>query len=472
MTATIDPIIAPDAAVPFDEGVEPSGAPRAHYAPLLRELDEARLGALARDVQADMDALGIRFGGRRFPVDPVPRLLSASEWTRVERGIAQRVRALNAFIADAYSDRRIVAAGVLPARVIEESEHYEPLLRTLPVPPRAAVAGLDLVRDPSGELRSLEDNLRTPSGLSFLIPARAAIASRVGAAYDPAGVDSAIEEMGATLRAADPSATGDPSIALVCDGPTASAWFEHRDLATRLGVPLLTPDRLYVSRGRLRAWAGDRSLEIGVLYRRTDEERLSGPDGRPTGLGELLIGPLRRGALSCVNSFGAGLADDKAIHAYSDALIEFYLGEAPELPSVRAYDLGRPEHLDDALERLDELVVKGRGGSGGEEVRIAGELGSRDLEAVAARIRRAPARFIAQERVTLSVHPTVADGRLAPRHVDLRPFGFAPEGGSVRVVPGGFTRFAPTPGDMVVNTAQGGGGKDTWVLRDEVGAGS
>lgn len=445
----------------YDEGFGRGGEVRAHYASLIAELEDRDLTALAAQVQTEADAAGIRYDGARFDVDPVPRLITASEWPAIAAGVAQRVRAMSAFLADAYSERQVVEAGVLPARVIDEAEHYESLARELPRPPWVAIAGPDLLRDPSGRFASLEDNLRTPSGLGFLTRARNVIGALLGAAYDPAGVDRVYQLLGATLRGAFPS--HDPSIIVLSDGRDAAAWHEHHELARQLELPVVSPDQLYVRRGRLRGWIGDRSRPVEVIYRRTDEDRLTRADGAPTALGELLIEPLRSGRVACVNPFGAGLADDKAVHGYSAALIRFYLGEEPVLPVIRSYDLSDASLREQALSRLDELVVKGRGGSGGHEVMVASALSGGELDWLAARIRRNPPSFVAQETVVPSTHPTIVGSGLEPRHVDLRPLAFACDD-VVEVVPGGLTRFAPQRGEMVVNTAQGGGGKDTWVL--------
>jgi uncharacterized circularly permuted ATP-grasp superfamily protein len=299
-----------------------------------------------------------------------------------------------------------------------------------------------------------------------VISVRDPIESRLEVSLNPLPVDGIPGQMLSSLRGADPSGGGDPTIALLSDGRGAAPWRGHRELGRRLGIPVVAQEQLYASRGRIRAWVGDRSREIRVLYRRTAEEKLSGRSGALTALGGLLIGPLRAGTISCVNAFGAGLADDKAVHAYSDNLIRFYLGEEPLVPAIRAYDLGAGDQLSEALQRLDELVVKGRGGSGGEEVVIAEGLASDGLRTVAAEIQRAPCAYIAQEKVTLSTHPAIADGAMAPRHVDLRPFALLTNG-SVTVAPGAFTRFATKPGEMIVNATRGGGGKDTWILPAE-----
>jgi carboxylate-amine ligase len=450
---------------PYDECFLDSGLPRAHYERVFAELDGRSLASLAEAVQRRADAAGICYEGGRFRVDPIPRLMDAAEWAFVEAALGQRLRALNAFLADAYTEGRAVAAGVIPGRVLDEAIHFEPLARELPRVPYARVAGPDLVRDPDGAFWSLEDNLRTPSGLAFLIPMREILASSYASADAARPPDGLTAALATVLRSADPFGAGDPSVLLVHDGPQAPARHEHRQLARRLGIPLVALDRLYVKQGRLRAWLEHRSREVDVLYLRTSEERLTVPGGALTALGELLIEPMRRGTLVCVNPFGAGLADDKAVHSYSADLIRFFLDEEPLLPIVPAYDLGEPDQFAEALDRLGELVVKGRGGSGGHEVVIVEELDGDELRGLEARLRADPSGFVAQKHVALSTHPTVAGGQLAPRHVDLRSFVFA-DGNSVAALAGGFTRFAPKAGEMVVNTAQGGGGKDTWVLRE------
>jgi uncharacterized circularly permuted ATP-grasp superfamily protein len=424
---------------PFEEALD---------AALLARIEALGVAELAERVSAASRTTGVSFGGDRpFHVDPVPRVFTADEWTALEAGLIQRVLALEAFVADVYGDQRIVAAGLVPARVIESCDHYDPRVAELPEPPvRIGVAGLDVVRDEMGVLRVLEDNLRTPSGLAFMQAARDS-------------VSAAFPDLPARpLDGALPRLPGESAV-LLSDGPSNSAWYEHQRLAARLGIPLVTLADLETVRGRLRA----NGRPVDTVYRRTDEDRLSDEHGRLTDVGAALYEPLRAGTLTCVNGFGTGVADDKLVHAYVDGMIRFYLREEPLLPSVHTYDLADPACLQEVLDRLDELVIKPRTGHGGEGVVVGPHAKVADLRDLSHAIRRDPHDYIAQDTIMLSSHPTVIDGRLEPRHVDLRPFVFVgPD--SAAVAPGGLTRVALDRGALVVNSSQRGGGKDTWVL--------
>ena len=457
----------------WDEAFDAHGTPRPHYERLLGALAGTDLAALMETVSEDLRARGATFHGEEgdsdFRVDPVPRLIEAAEWAAVERGIVQRVRALNAFLADAYGERRIVESGRVPRLVIESAIHHEPWMRDVPVPHGvyAGAVGLDLVRCDDGRLHVLEDNARTPSGYMYLLAARDVLGSRLPVdartiAREPVG--GIVGRLGDALRAAAPDGVDDPQIALLSEGESTAAWWEHLGIARRLGIPIVTLSDLSVRDGRVHARVDGRLQPVDVLYRRTGEDRLQGDDGRPNAFGELLLEPLRNGRVAVFNAYGTGVADDKLTHAYVPAMIEFYLGEEPLLPSVETLDLADPAALASALDRLDEMVVKGRAGEGGYGVTIFSEATDEERERVTRDLRRRPQDFIAQRRVTLSTHPTVVDGRLQPRHVDLRPFAFQ-SGDDVHVVAGGLTRVAFGDGALVVNSSQNGGGKDTWVLR-------
>ncbi len=436
----------------YDEAVADDGSIRAVAEGAMRALSGRDLEELAVAVERHGADEGVVFhsevGDEVFVIDPVPRVIPAAEWARVEAGLAQRVRALNAFVADVYAERRIVAEGVVPARVIDGAEYLEPGMQGVEPPGGLwiGVAGLDLVRDAGGRFHVLEDNVRTPSGFAYAAAARRALVAHLEVAPSdhPRKLDALPEMLWGTLHAAAPTEHA-AHAAVLTDGEHNPAYYEHQWIAEELGVPLVEPEQLDLD-------------AVDVVYRRTNADRLD------TGVGELLLEPLRAGRIGVVNAFGTGVADDKLTHAYVEDMIRFYEDEEPILPSVETFDLGRPEILERALDVFDELVIKPRGGYGGIGVAVLPHANREDRERVRTAVRAAPQDFVAQRMVMISTHPTVIDGRLAPRHVDLRPYVFLGEDGNVRTLPGGLTRVAFGEGSLVVNSSQNGGAKDTWVL--------
>jgi uncharacterized circularly permuted ATP-grasp superfamily protein len=451
-----------------DEAFKPDGEPRPLYRKLLGELAQRDLGELRDRVEARVAASGLTFGeGRAIPVDPIPRLIDSKEWESLEAGLLQRARALNAFIADAYGPQRIFDAGVVPRSLLETSEGYAPAMAGLldSGAPAATVAGLDLVRGADGELRVLEDNLRMPSGACYSLAIREVVEPELDATPRPLGLGDYLEKLGEAIRDAAPTDREEPFAVVLSDGPENGAWYEHERAGRELGLPIVTPEQLESSRGRLFARIGRDRHEVDVLYRRLDADQITEADGSPTALGELLLPALRSGRLRCANAFGTGLADDKLAHVYAERMIRYYLGEEPLLRSVPSYDLTDEEDRREAMERLDELVIKPRGSFGGHGVTIMPRASERERERSIAAVRRQPERFIAQEPVALSSHPTVREDGLVPRRIDLRPFVISSAGGQLAMV-GGLTRFARGAGEMVVNSSQGGGCKDTWVVEN------
>jgi carboxylate-amine ligase len=451
----------------FDEAFAATGAPRHPYAELLGALARQGLQPLRERVRSSVAAAGLQFGpGREIAVDPVPRLIEASEWERLQPGLLQRARALNAFVADAYGPQRIFEAGVVPRRLLETSEGFEPAMRGLldPEVPPATVAGLDLVRDESGELRVLEDNLRMPSGATYALAVREVVEPELETDLRPRPLDEGyLDAMRAAILAAAPAGREQPVAAILSDGPENGAWYEHERFGRELELPVFPLDQLESSRGRLFARRGRERQQIDVIYRRLDEDRICERDGTPTALGELLLPALRSGRLRCANAFGTGLADDKLAHVYVEPMIEFYLGEEPLLRSVPSYDLSEESDREAAMERLEELVIKPRDGFGGHGVTIMPRATEPQRQRAVGLLRRRPEHFIAQETVEISSHPTVVGDRLAPRRIDLRPFVVSAPGGGTAMT-GGLTRYAREAGEMVVNSSQGGGCKDTWVI--------
>ncbi|HEU4462415.1 MAG TPA: circularly permuted type 2 ATP-grasp protein [Solirubrobacterales bacterium] len=451
----------------LDEAYEPDGTPRPLYAGLLEELGRDDLVQLSRRVEAQVEARGLTFGeGEPIAVDPVPRLIGAAEWERLEAGLLQRARALNAFIVDAYGSQRIFDVGVVPRRLLETSGGYLEAMVGLmdPEAAPATVAGLDLVRDRNGEFVVLEDNLRMPSGAAYAFAVREIVEPEIGVTSEPHPLAGYVQQLGAAIRTAAPPGRDEPLAIVLSDGPeSSSAWYEHERIGRELGIPIVQPDHLQTSRGRLFARISGQRRQVDVVYRRQDADHLTDPDGRVTELGELLLPALRSGRLRCVNAFGSGLADDKLAYAYVERMIDFYLGETPLLRSVPTYDLSDPSAREEAMDRLDELVIKPRGGSGGQGVTIMPRASEPARKRAIGVVRRRPERFIAQEPVAISSHPTIRGAGLQPRRVDLRPFVISTPAGEV-AMPGGLTRFARGSGEMVVNSSQGGGCKDTWVV--------
>jgi uncharacterized circularly permuted ATP-grasp superfamily protein len=457
----------------FDEAFSSSGEPRPHARAGLEAIARADAAELPARIGNSLQRAGVRFssveGDHEFYVDPVPRVITAADWEPVKRGLAQRVRALNAFVADVYGDQRIVADGVIRREVVASADYYEHAMRGVRPPSGVwiGVAGLDIIRDHKGEWLVLEDNVRTPSGFAYLHATRRALLEHIDVPPEatPRPLDGEIDLLTEALRAAAPEGARGrraPLAAVLTDGEHNSAYWEHAWLSRQMGIPLVTPDELEVRDGEL--WLLARGLRerrrIDVIYRRTNADRVDSDIGR------LLIEPIKRGTLGLVNQYGTGVADDKLTHVYVDEMIRYYVGEEPILRSVPTYDLAQPEQLEEALDVFSELVLKPRAGHGGVGVLIAPHAERADIESTRAAVIAEPEAWIAQRMVMLSTHPTVVEGgRLAPRHIDLRPFVFLGEGATPRVLPGGLTRVARSEGALVVNSSQNGGAKDTWVMR-------
>jgi uncharacterized circularly permuted ATP-grasp superfamily protein len=458
---------------PFDEGAVTGARATEHDRRLRESLDALDLRELSAAVARAANERGVSFGSaegsQEFRIDPIPRLIDAAQWLELSAGVAQRVRALELFVRDVYGAQRIVADGVVPAHAITGANHYEPQLAGMGGQIRSwiTVAGLDVVRDSDGAFKVLEDNLRTPSGIAYAVATREVLAEHLSM---PEGLnvhplDNAFAALGEALHAAAPEEAGDePFVVLLSDGERNSAFYEHSTIARILELPLVLAEQLSVRGGRLFARLPEGDHAVDVVYRRTDEDRLANDDGEPTHVAQLLLEPVLAGTLACVNAFGTGVADDKLLHAYVEEIIRYYLAEEPLIGSVPTYDPGQPEMLEMILDRIDELVIKPRSGHGGYGVVIAPHARAADVRKAAAELAATPEQFVVQEMVMLSRHPTVTDGRLEPRHVDLRPFAIS-SGEEVRVLPGGLTRVAFDADALVVNSSQNGGSKDTWVLR-------
>lgn len=464
-------------APPADEAHPADPVAASAYAAVLGTLGDVDGVALRDDVAARLAAAGVRFGGAQdgwpFVVDGVPRIFSADAWDRLAAGLEQRVRALDAFVRDAYGERRAVAAGIVTDADIEGTDGYEPLLRgAWPAHgPALGVSGLDVVRDHDGALLVLEDNLRTPSGASYAVAAREAVTGALadaGIAVPPlrelAGPVVAL--FAAVLRAAAPAGIDDPAAVVLSDGPSAGAYYEHAWVAAQLGVPVVTlADLEHDGAGGLRRRdAEGRAHRVDVVYRRTGSDLVHAPGGGLTAAAAALLRPWLDGRLGLVNGFGTGVADDKLVHARVEQLIELYLGERPLLRSVPGLALGEPGALAEVLADPRSYVIKARYGEGGKGVTVCRDASDAELLSLLDEVRASPGAWMAQRTIALSTHPTITSGgALEPRHVDLRPYVFATPDGP-RTAPGGLTRVALVRGSLVVNSSQQGGAKDTWVL--------
>ncbi|MDP9072086.1 MAG: circularly permuted type 2 ATP-grasp protein [Actinomycetota bacterium] len=461
----------------WDEMFEPSGPPRAPYAALHDALqalsgDDFHRRCVARDRSFRDQGITFSLSGdeRPFPLDLVPRVLSAAEWSQIEEGVAQRVRALEAFLADVYGREEILRDRVVPRRLVTSSTHFHRPAICVDPPNgvRVHVAGVDLVRGADGRFYVLEDNLRTPSGISYVIENRRTMARlfpELFASHRVRPVDSFPARLLEALRAAAPDGVADPTVVVLTPGIYNSAYFEHTFLASQMGVELVE-GRDLVCRGNvvyMRSTEGEHRVD--VVYRRVDDDFLDPLQGRAESILGCpgIVNAARAGNVAIANAVGNGVADDKLIYTYVPAMIGYYLGEEPVLPNVGTYRLDEPDQLRYSIERLDRLVFKPVDGSGGYGLVIGPQAGDEELARLRDAVLADPRAWIAQEVVQLSTAPTQVGDRLRPRHVDLRPFAIN-DGERVWVAPGGLTRVALPEGSLVVNSSQGGGSKDTWVM--------
>jgi uncharacterized circularly permuted ATP-grasp superfamily protein len=441
---------------PYDEAFDERGEPRPHYAAVLAALEEP--GAAADEVKRRLRARGVTFGAAAdglYALDPVPRIITDPEWSELQTGIAQRLLALEEFVADVYGDGRVFESAVLSREDVESSPHYEPAMRGATPRRWITFAGLDVVRCEDGRFRVIEDQVRMPAGMAYAVAGRDTLRDVLAVEPPQADLSLAFGELALALRDAAAPGVDEPQTVILTQGPSAAAWWEHERLARELCAPLVRLADLEQRDGRLVAWLDGRPRAVDVVYVRTEEDRVRGADGSPTELGEALLGPAAAGTVAVVNAPGAGVADDKLVHGRVDELVRLYLDQESLLPSVTSRAVGPDDQLDD-------LVVKPRGEMGGEGVVIWRDADEETRASVRAQIAAEPGGWIGQQLVQLSVHPTVVDGRLEPRHVDLRPYALMSDDG-VRVLPACISRVALERGSMVVNSGQGGGAKDTWV---------
>jgi uncharacterized circularly permuted ATP-grasp superfamily protein len=461
----------------WDEMFGELGMPRETYEALhatLQPLSSAELGVRAEVLARAFLDQGITFAlkgvERPFPLDIVPRIIAAAEWRRVEIGVAQRIRALEAFLADVYGAGQVLADGVVPRRIIATSAHFLRAAAGIHPPNgvRIHVAGVDLIRDEQGTFRVLEDNVRIPSGVSYVMENRRAMAQvlpEVFAATKIRPVEAYPAMLLRALRAAAPVGIGDPTVVVLSPGVYNSAYFEHALIAREMGVELVEGRDLVCvgNQVAMRTTAGEQRVD--VIYRRIDDEFLDPVHFRADSVIGVagLLNAARAGRVTIANAVGNGVADDKLLYTYVPDLIRYYLDEEPLLPNVDTYRLDEPGVLEHVLPRVGELVLKPVDGAGGAGIVIGSQATGAELAAVTEKIVADPRGWIAQREVKLSMVPTLIGNRLRGRHVDLRPFAVN-DGDKIWVLPGGLTRVALPEGALVVNSSQGGGSKDTWVL--------
>ncbi|MCM3697036.1 circularly permuted type 2 ATP-grasp protein [Microbacterium oleivorans] len=440
----------------------------------LAQMTQEELRGRTESLASSYLAQGVTFDfageERPFPLDAVPRVIAYDEWSRIEKGVQQRVRALEAFLDDAYGHQHVVRDGVLPAKLIASSQYFYRQAAGIRSANgvRIQVAGIDLIRDEHGEMRVLEDNVRVPSGVSYVISNRRVMAQTLPELF----VSMRVRPVGdypnkllQALRNSAPPGVDDPNVVVLTPGVYNSAYFEHTLLARLMGVELVEGRDLVCQGGKvfMRTTRGPRRVD--VIYRRVDDDFLDPLQFRADSMlgAPGLMLAARLGNVTIANAVGNGVADDKLLYTYVPDLIRYYLAEEPILKNVDTWRLEDPGALEEVLDRLDELVVKPVDGSGGKGLVVGPDASPAELDALRTKLLADPRGWIAQPVVMLSTIPTLVDDGMRPRHADLRPFAVN-NGDEVWVLPGGLTRVALPEGQLVVNSSQGGGSKDTWIV--------
>jgi uncharacterized circularly permuted ATP-grasp superfamily protein len=483
LTVLMEQIRVADLKLAFDEMNGFGQAVREPYTQVAAWLDSVRVEDL-RKKSAEAELLfrrtGITFAvygdteatERLIPFDMIPRIISAAEWRRLSAGIEQRVKALNAFMYDIYHRQEIIKAGRIPAELVIQNSAFVPEM--IGVEPELGIyshiIGIDIVRTAENEFYVLEDNTRTPSGVSYMLENRETMMHMFPNLFSEnrvAPVETYPDNLRKTLESVAPRRVSkEPTIAVLTPGIYNSAYFEHAFLADQMGVELVEGSDLVVLDGHLNMKTTEGLRPVDVLYRRVDDAFLDPLTFDPTSVLGVpgLMDVYRAGNVTIVNAPGAGIADDKAIYSYIPEIIEFYMGRPPILKNVPTYNCRKPDALKYVLENMAELVVKEVHGSGGYGMLVGPASTAGEVENFRARVKARPDNYIAQPTLALSTCPTLVEEGIAPRHLDLRPFVLV--GDEVRLVPGGLTRVALRKGSLVVNSSQGGGTKDTWVLQD------
>lgn len=456
------------------------GSVREHYRPIadwIAGTPAERIAQMRQAAEVLFHRVGITFAvygeeagaERLIPFDMLPHVIPGAEWREIARGLRQRAKALNAFLHDIYHDADILRAGIVPSERVLQNKQFRPEMVGIDLPGGiyAHVAGIDLVRAGAGEYYVLEDNLRTPSGVSYMLENRKMMVRLVPELFSRqsiAPVEHYPDMLLENLRSVAPTGVDDPTVVVLTPGQHNSAYFEHAFLAQQMGVELVEGADLFVCDDHVYMRTTSGPQRVDVVYRRIDDAFLDPLAFRPDSMLGVpgLVEVYRKGRVTLANAVGTGVADDKSIYPYVPDMIRFYLGEEPLLNNVPTFQLCRKEDLDYTLAHLEELVVKEVHGSGGYGMLIGPSATEREREDYRRRILDAPEKFIAQPTLSLSTCPTFVEQGIAPRHIDLRPFVLS--GKEVMMVPGGLTRVALREGSLVVNSSQGGGTKDTWIV--------
>jgi uncharacterized circularly permuted ATP-grasp superfamily protein len=472
----------------FDEMTFVDGSVRPAYERIAKWLADAPKDMLAsRHNHAELmfRRIGITFNvygdkdasERLIPFDIIPRVIQRSEWAKLEAGLVQRVNAINKFLGDIYHKQEIVKAGILPADIVATNPYFNKFMigQNVPHGVYVHIAGIDVVRIDEDDFYVLEDNVRTPSGVSYMLENREVmmrLAPDLFASHGVAPVENYPDALLAALRSVTPTDKHEPAIALLTPGPFNSAYYEHSFLADKLGVELVEGRDLIVEDDTVFMRTTEGPRRVDVLYRRIDDDFIDPEAFNPISMLGVpgLMRAYKAGNITIANAVGTGIADDKAIYTYMPEIIEFYLGEKPLLKNVPTWRCREPDSLRYVLENLGDLVVKEVNGSGGYGMLVGPHATAAQIAEFATKLREDPANFIAQPTLALSTCPTFFESGIGPRHVDLRPFVLSGADG-VRVVPGGLTRVALKEGSLVVNSSQGGGTKDTWIVDDNISAG-
>ena len=464
----------------YNEMVDAQGGVRAHYKGYddwLKATPPERIERKRAEADLAFHRVGITFAvygeeagkERLIPFDIIPRVIPAAEWKALQAGLRQRVKALNMFLWDVYHDQEILKAGIIPAEQVLNNAQYRPIMQGVDVPGRiyAHITGVDIVRAGEGEFYVLEDNLRVPSGVSYMLEDRKMMMRlfpELFARHKVAPVQHYPDLLLEKLRAVSPKGVANPTVVVLTPGAYNSAYFEHTFLAQQMGIELVEGRDLFVTHEGVFMSTTRGRRKVDVIYRRIDDDFLDPQAFRKDSMLGVpgLFAAYRAGKVTLANAIGTGVADDKSIYPYVPDMVRFYLGEKPLLNNVPTYMLRKPEDLAYTLDHLAELVVKEVHGAGGYGMLVGPASTKAEIEAFRQRILATPEKYIAQPTLALSTCPTFVESGIAPRHIDLRPFVLS--GSEIRFVPGGLTRVALKEGSLVVNSSQGGGTKDTWVL--------